>query len=321
MGGKDILKKKIIAAVLTAVVGAAGVFSYTGYADDVNINFDFNDEYPPYGWESLYKNVQTNTKNRYLYMKYTGVSTNNRKYFDYIYELDSPSGVLQINYDVMYPEEVEIGGEMQLKYRSGPGEYDTQIVARVGVEYGYFRTQGKTGGLYSVTDLNGDRAVAEAGHWYSVKLTVDLENKKQTLYIFDRSNNELLVYTEASETVGENSRVNMISFSGSSVMAVDNLEIYNVKCQSMYIEGPLYAESAQKNTYYLFGKTADGKITAPPTGEATWSLENERDGVSVDQRRRLITGSSPEPGPAVIKADVETEAGTMTARQIVNVSQ
>ncbi len=311
------MAKKIAGVLLAVTVAMTVIFVNTGSA----AGYDF-DSGSTAGWESLYKNVKVDTSNKYLHLTYTGRSGTGRTYFDYKYDLNRPSGVFQVNYDVMYPKEVEIGGEMQLKYRTGSGSNDTEMVARVGVEYGYFRSQGMTGGRYSLYDLNGERAVAEPGHWYSVKVTVDLDNKQQTIYIYDRNSGELIVHTNPSDTIGGNGRINMISFSGSSEICIDNLEMYSTECQTMYIEAPLYVKSAQKHRCYLFGKDANGRITAPPSGTITWSLDNERDSVSVDTWGKLITGSRPEPGPAIVRVDVEMADGTiMTAKQIVSVSQ
>lgn len=318
--------KKMIIAAATLAVCMTGIFAYTGRANDISMGFTFDNGILP-DWEPLYNNADMSiekeeNENKYLKLSYNGNANRGREYFDVSLDPIYPKGILQVDYDVMYPEDIELGGSIQLKRMQGPGEDATDMVARVAVEYGYFRTQDKTGGLYSVVGVDGQKTAVEAGKWYSVKLIVDFEKAKQVLYIFDRDTEELLVYTEARDTVEGNTSINRITFSGRGEMCIDNVRIYNTRCEKLNIYGPPYAEKAQKNSYYLFGETSGGDLTAPPMGDVTWSLEYERENISVDSdTRRLITGSSPEPGPAVLRADVEGEEGTMTARYIVNVSR
>lgn len=48
--------------------------------------------------------------------------------------------IIQAQYDVKYSEiETERNGEIQFKYRTGPGSSETNVVARLTQNYGYFQ--------------------------------------------------------------------------------------------------------------------------------------------------------------------------------------
>lgn len=49
----------------------------------------------------------------------------------------------------------------------------------------------ESGTLVAIKDLNNKTLEIEEGHWYSVKVVVDLDNGKQAVLMFDRDTKEV----------------------------------------------------------------------------------------------------------------------------------
>jgi hypothetical protein len=320
--------KKIKIGITVAVISVIAIGIYATMASAVNVYWDFEDGNTP-SWTALYSNADMTIEsedngNKYLRLSYNGKANRDRTYYDVkVADITSSKGILQADYDIMYSNnDTEKDGEIQFKKRTGPGSAESTFVSRVGKNMTYFRTHNESGTLTAIKDLANKTLEVEVGHWYSVKLVVDLDNGKQSIIIFDRDTQELLSYSEYTNTIDNNKTINMITFSSGTDMCLDNVRIYNSTCEKGYIYGSPYVSAATKNKYFLLGKTSDGNFTAMPSGTVTWTLETSRTGVSVESSTaRVIVGSKPEPGPVVIKAEKATNDGTFTEKYIVNVSQ
>lgn len=319
--------KKIKAIVPIVIIIITAICIYSTLVSAVNVSWDFEDGNIP-SWTAIYSNadmsVESETNgNKYLKLSYNGEANRDRTYYDVKVTDINSKGILQADYDIMYSNTDTVkDGEIQFKDRRGPGSAETTMVSRVGKNMGYFRTHNESGTLIAIKDLANKTLEIEEGHWYSVKLVVDLDNGKQSILMFDRDTQELLSYSEYAATISNNKSVNMVTFSSGTDMCVDNVRIYNTSCEKGYIYGSPYISSATKNKYYLLGQSSDGSFTAAPEGNTTWSLETSHTGVSVDSATsRIIVGSQPEPGPVVLKAEKETEDGTFTVKSIINVSK
>ena len=319
--------KKIMATAAALAIIACGVCMYSVFGAAVNISYDFEND-SLQGWSAIYGNADMTIEsesngNKFLRLSYNGEANRDREYYDVKAADINTEGILQVDYDVMYPEiETEKNGEMQVKYCVGPGSAETTFIARVGKNMGYFRLNNDSGKFDAVKDISGHTLGIEAGHWYSVKLIVDLDNNRQILHIYDRDTQELLSYGEWKKTISSGQKPNMIAFSSEMDMCIDNVAIYNSSCESAYILGEPYVSSATKNKYFMIGVTEDGSITAVPEGTLSWSLETEHEGVSADPPTgRIIVGSNPEPGPVIFKAENVTDEGIISAKQIVYVSK
>lgn len=324
---KKSLKKTKIGIVVT-LVALIVIGMYTNMASAVNLYWNFTDGRIP-SWTALYNNADMvieseDNGNNYLRLSYNGEAHRNREYYDVkVASITNGSGILQADYDIMYSNnDTEKDGDIQFKQRLGPGSNETTMVARLGKNNGYFRSHNESGEFTAIKDLSNETLEVQPGRWYSVKLVVDLDKGKQSVLIFDRDSQELLSYSEYSNTIDNNKKINMITFSSGTDMCLDNVRIYNTTCENGYIYGSPYISSATKNKYVLLGQNSDGKFTAMPEGSTEWSLETEREGVSVDSdTSRIIVGSKPEPGPVVLKAEKITDSDTITTKYIVNVSK
>ena len=315
--------KKLIIGIVVAAIATTALCLYSTFALAVNVSWDFEDGIAP-SWDALYNNADMKIEreddgNRYLRLSYNGAANRGRKYYDVKVSNVTAEGVLQADYDIMYSQiDTAKDGDIQFKYRTGPGSSDTTMLARVGKTNDYFRVHNETGDFSAIKDLNGRTLQIEPGHWYSIKIIVDFDNCKQSVYVFDRDTQELLSYSEPTGTIDNSKKINMITFSSGTDMCLDNVKIYNISCEKGYIYGSPYVSSGTKNKYYLLGQSSDGSFTALPSGTVEWTLETPRTGVSVESSTgRIIVDSKPEPGPVVLRA----EKNGIIAKYVVNVSQ
>lgn len=318
--------KKLKAIIIFSAIVAALVCIYSATAlTEVEI-WDFENGNLP-EWDALYNNaimsvVKEGNENKYLNLE-CGYSNRDRNYFDVkIKDISQTTGFLQTDYDVMYPEtDAEKDGEIQFKKRTGPGSAETTMAVRVGINARYFRIQDENNSLKAIKGIDGKTLNVEPGHWYSVKIIIDLDKSLQSVYIFDRDTQELLSYMDLTPTVSNNNKINMVTFSSGKDMCVDNVRVYESYWEEAHICGSPYVSSATKNKYYMLGKNDKG-FTALPEGDIKWFLETPRQGVSVDSATgRIIVGSNPEPGQVILKAEKTLEDEVVTARFVVNISK
>ncbi|MCH5210574.1 MAG: hypothetical protein J1F01_06370 [Oscillospiraceae bacterium] len=317
-------KKKIIALCAVAFIGATafiGSFVVRG----ANVYYDF--ENGVFEWQSLYGNADyefltEDSGNKYLKLTYNGNEGRDRTYFDvpaykgtYI-----TSKTIQATYDVKYSEiKSSRNGEIQFKERTGPGSSETTIVARVAKDQGYFQVRGT--GFQRIKDLNGQYLPVEVDRWYTIRVVVDLANHLQSVYISDRDTGSLLALYENFATSSDIDSINMISFSSTTDMCLDNVKIYEPSCESGYIYGNPYIKKGTKSTFYFVGQGSDGDVTTMPTGTTTWSLEKSKTGVSINGTTGVLTTSSSiEPGIVIIKAERTVDGVKYENKYAVNIT-
>lgn len=307
---KQIKKKQKIIALSIFLVVLFSMLCYSLSVRGENLSFDFENQ--TFNWNDLYNTAQyeyltEDSGNTYLKLTYTGQTE--RKYFDVSTSSHLNIGTskkLQVNYDVMYPEFTEDRtGEMHIKRRTGPGSAETTMVARVAQVNGYFQVQGGSGqGFQRIKGMNGQYFQMETNHWYTVKMTVDLGKNTQYTYIFDRDTESLLAVHQEITTINDNLNPNMVSFSSSTSMCLDNVQIFEPSCEGGYIYGTPYLKKGSKETYYFLAKDSNGSATAWTEGTTKWSIANSKTGVSIDENTgRVTTYSSVEPGYLIIKAE------------------
>lgn len=301
-------KYKVISLIVVQIL----LFTILGYslsARGENLSFDFEDGYTHFN--NLYDNAQLeclseNNGNKYL--KLTFSKGGDRRNFDVSVTSSLRIGEsrrLQVNYDVMYPEfTTDRTGEMHIKERVGPGSAETTMVARVSQVNGFFQVQGGNGqGFQRIKGLNGQYLQMEENHWYSVKMIVDLQKHTQYTYIFDRDTENLLAVHQEITTVNE-VVPNVVSFSSSASMCLDNVRIFEPSCEGGCIYGTPYLKKGNKATYHFLAKNSEDSITEWTQGTTKWSIVNEKTGVSIDENSgRVTTYSSVEPGYLIIKAE------------------
>lgn len=286
------------------------IFSYSLSVMGKDTYFDFENE--SFSWNPLYDNADyefltEENGNTYLKLTNNGKKNRDRDYFDVSASSEEfSSEKTQINYDVMYPEFTEDrNGEMQFKYRTGPGSTETTMIARVAQLNGYLQVQGGNGvGYQRVRDIDGNYFKMETGHWYTIKMTIDLENHIQTTYVFDRDTESLLAIHEEISTINEATIANMVSFSSKTSICLDNVSIGEVICERGHIYGNPYPKRGTKTRYYFLGMDANASETAFIQGSTVWSIVNPVPGVSINSTSgNLNCSTSAEPGTVIIKAE------------------
>ena len=319
--------KKVIAIIAATALAVGSVWTYSVFGEDVNLSYDFENGNLP-GWYALYGNADQTIEeeengNKYLKISYNGEENRGRDYYDVKVKDIYLSGIVQIDYDIMYTEnETEKNGDMQVKHRTGPGKSETTFIARVGKNMKYFRLNEQNGMYGPVRDLNGEVLEIVPGHWYSMKFILDLKQDRQILYVFDRDSGEILSYGSWKNTITPDITPNMITFSSGTDMCLDNVRIYKTSCDSGRILGAPYLSSGTQTKYYYMGTTEYGDITAPKDIPVTWSLEMPISGVTVDSETGTVTVSdNPEPGPVVLMSEQAAEDEIITTRHLIYISK
>ncbi len=324
---KQVKRKNKLISLSVIMILLFSILCYSLSVKGENLSFDFENQ--TYGWDSLYGGSQSefmteDTGNTYLKLNF--VEGGERKYFDisavsHLYIGNSKR--IQINYDVMYPEFTETrDGEMHIKNRIGPGSAETTMVARVAQVNGYFQVQGGEGqGFQRIKGMNGQYFQMETGHWYTVKMIVDLDKHTQYTYIFDRDTENLIAIHQEISTINDTVTPNMVSFSSSTSICLDNVRIFEPSCEGGRIYGAPYLKRGNKETYYYLANNSDGSATEWTQGTTKWSIENSKTGVSIDENSgRVTTYSSVEPGYLIIKAERTINDTVYESKFAVNIT-
>ncbi len=321
------MKKKYKFISLTAVlIVTAAALLYSAIAAGTNVYYDFEDE--KWEWERLYNNalwdfLKEENGNTYMNLYYNGQANKDRKYFDVVaYRAEASQKLIQASYDLKYSEtETARNGEIQFKNRTGSGSNQTTLVARLAKDQGYFQVQSGSGGFQRLKGIDGQYLPVEADKWYSVTVKVNLSEHWQSVYISDRDTDSLLAVYEHFPTINDIDDINMITFSSTTDMCLDNVKIGEVSCDSSYIYGSPYVKKGSKSTYYFLGKDSDGELTTLPNGTVVWSLVNAKNGVSIDENTGVLTASSSiDPGIVIIKAVKTVGDVTYEAKFAVNIT-
>lgn len=331
MGGKDILKKKIIAVVSITVAFAATltIYGIVSAASFFSYDFETGGEWG----DPMYDNangeiLSEENGNKYLKLTYNGHEGRGRKYCDVkmtddgFYEEDTK---LIVSYDVCYPEteSENRSGEVQIKSMKGYGSSDTTIAARLGKMGEYFMTQGSEEDFQRMRDLNGDFLVIEPGKWYSVSITLDLENQDQSIAVFDRDTRQLLALRDGLETSNELHNINMVSFSTDTSICLDNIYIYTPEgSMEELLYGKSYVSANTQEQYYMLAEDMYTSMLPLYRGDTVWSLEKSRPGVSIDPETGMLTADdNAMPGMVVVKASRTVNDDVYEARTIVNITR
>lgn len=282
--------KALTAALVLCAVTAGAV--YAAMAGTSAVFEDFEEGF--YSWTNLYKNraVQTvkeeENGNHYLEIAYNDSETDTapNKYYDlYPFKESVGSGVIQADFDISFPEtDTARNGQIQFKNRKGPGSADTTIVSRLVKNY-YYLEYGSENSWHYLDKPSGGHLTIEPNHWYSVKMIVNMTDKWQSIYIFDRDTEKLLGLLEQAPFNVDSDWINMVTFSGSTTMNLDNVSIGETSCESAAIYGEPYLRKPLSGTnsykYIVLGLTYDHKFTTHESAPS-WSVSPSDCGVTID---------------------------------------
>lgn len=318
-------KRSSIIVTMLIIITAVIIMLHSMVVTGASTYYDFEDK--SFKWNSLYGDVayefiSEETGNTYMKLSYNG---GYRSYYDVAVAGTSFSNYskLQISYDVMYEEFTsDRNGEIQIKERHGPGSTETTLVARVAQLNGYLQVQGGDGvGFQRIRDLNGQYYQMETNHWYTIKIIVDMGQHIQSIYVFDRDTQSLVAIHQEISTISDISHINMVSFTSSSSICLDNVGVSEYSCEDCYIYGSPFLKKGNKTRYYFLGKGMDDTATALPYGDTIWSIVNPRSGVSINSSSgNLNTSTAAEPGIVIIKALRTIGDETFEARYSVDIT-
>lgn len=315
-------RKLAVIASLLAIIIAGAVYTTT-MANGFSVQEDF-ENVTQSNWTDIYKtravqSIQEQDGNKYLQIDYT-TEEGTPSYYDVTpASAQTTTGVIQADFDINFPEtSTARNGQIQIKSRTGQGSSQTQIASRLVKNY-YYLEYGEASTLKTLEKPTGGYFKIVADTWYKVKMIVNLDEHWQSIYIFDRTGEQLLALLEHAALNVELDQINMVTFSGSTTLKLDNVDIGNVTTESGFIYGAPYAQrpktGTSEYTYHLLGQTYDGKITAPDEAPQ-WSLETPAEGVSIDASTGKLTL---EPLAPLKKVIIKAAAGQQEYRFAVDI--
>ena len=308
----DIMKKylKSISIIIALIICILGT-QYMADASNLNLFYDFTNSTA--GWTPLYENAAFNYEtedngNRYLRLSYSGYANKDREYFDVnaTPNIESITESIQVDFDVKFSaEESELtrNDEVQLKQRTGPGSSQTQLISRLARSGNNLQYQGRDGKINRLKNTNGNILQIEPEHWYSIKICLNMDEKLQSIFVFDRDTQNLLAYIQNIETIVDIDEINMVTFMSGTSLCLDNVRIYNMYVSDYVIYGDPFVKHGTRRQYDLFAENDLGILSAKENIPFTWSLAEEAEGVSVDpETGEVSAGASSKPGRVVLIA-------------------
>ncbi len=305
-------KKKTLMFVLVLSLCVVAVSAVTSTATNYSMGNSFeNGSYD--GWTDLSytfsrKEIKTEGSNHYLELSYGGGA---REYYDVKPIQGNPTitGTIQAAFDIKFSEVDTIkNGQVQFKSYRGPGAADTTIAARIVKNYNRLQYDSNDSLCFFLTP-SGEYLSIEAERWYSVTMSIDLQNNLQSIFIFDRDTNKMLARVENVALKTEITSINTVTFSGTTAMGIDNVDIGDLEGDKSYIYGQGYVERPKSGSadykYSHYALTTDSSKILPMLNDTQWSLESKVSGVTLSSDGILTVSSDAQLRPVIIKAVCE----------------
>ena len=310
--------------ILAVIIMVVARYTATANLLDVCLDFETNSDLGTALYDNAYINWEMEDNgDHYINLGYNGNGNRGRTYCDVdVADISSSHKLIQAEYDMKcYETDITSrNNEIQFKYRTGHGSSETTVLARLAQIGEYFQIQ-NGGSFERVRGVNNSYLQIETDRWYSIKLAVDLTNHQQNLYIYDRETQELLAYKDNFATITKDlDYINMVTFSTSTEMALDNVRITVPIVDGLYLYGPTYLAKGETAKYKVFGLDEYSRMVVTPYNSAVLSIDTPRDGVSLDVKSGAVTvDSSAEPGQVVI--NVWDEDSNRRGQKIINISE
>ena len=152
-------------------------------------------------------------------------------------------------------------------------------------------------------DKKGWFTLSDISKWYTIKMALNVNTQKYSIYVIDRDTNDLLAQVENADFAGECNYINYFAFSSEDKLCIDNVRITNVDIENLYISGEVYPQIPKSGsvTYNYFAKAATKNNGTEIRTDVHWSLKTPKRGVSIDSNTgELKVTSWAEPGPILI---------------------
>ena len=296
-----------ISISLICLLSSVTVFA----ADNVIINLDGVSGY----WSEhgkLQKSIETDesTGNQYYKFEYINPESTAPFYFETDFPSSGASSSLNIKGNVVMSFDVNFGGDDAGIYLKERYPDVNNIVLRVCVREGGRLMYGTDGRVRYIYDLNNEYFYP-GDKWYNVQIlaniTDDESEARQSIYVTDKETNELVAKVEDQPLAKAVSNCNLIMVGASCTMYLDDIIVMNPDVQDITIAGNPYPKRPTEGTltysYYTKGKTSSG-ISLYKVENATWSLLNDIEGISINEEGVLSVSSTAPIRPIVLKAEL-----------------
>lgn len=292
--------KKIVALCICIMMVAITVQVFA--ADTVFINDDFENSQTTNWTDNTGRGVKTIETDSMSGNKYIAFNTNSTQYYNFQGKNIYSTGILYSEFDIIFSS-----GNMELQLRESRD-----------VSAGGFTMAGRIrkvsnclqyctdGGFQYFFDSNGQwLRLNDTTKWYSIKMSMDIEHQKYSIYLFDKTTDALISSVENVNFVGTCQYINYFAFSSTEQICIDNVDIREIDISFIKITGPIYPKIPQNgsNDYSYTARIVTNSASIIPLNDVFWAIKTPKNGVSINNDTGVMTVTNQAiPGPVIIEA-------------------
>ncbi len=290
--------KKIFSIIVSCVLFICCAVSV--FAEDIIfINDDFENMSTDNWWDNTgrgEKSTSGSWYNRYMVLK-----SNSDSFFNFQAKDVYSTGLLYAEFDIKFTEN---NMEIQLRESRDVSATGFTMAGRIR-KTAYYLEYFSNGNYYKMPEADSDEwfILNDVSKWYTIKIAMDIEQNKYSVYILDKSTQRLLSKIENVDFYGECEYVNYFAFSSENELYIDNVDIRQLDVDNLKISGSIYPSiprhGTQRYTYNAYSLRDNG--TSMDVDDVNWSILIPKTGVSINENTGVLTVTSEaSPGPIMI---------------------
>lgn len=271
-------------------------------ADMVFINDDFENSQTTHWIDNTGRGIKTIEADNASGNKYIAFNTNGTQYYNFQGKNIYSTGVLYSEFDIKFPS-----GNMELQIRESRDVSASgfTMAGRIRKVSNCLQYCTDSGFQYFFDNNSQWLRLNDTTKWYSIRISMDIENQTYSVYLFDKTTNNLISSVENAAFVGSCQYINYFAFSSTEQICIDNVDIREVDIKSIRITGPIYPKIPQSgsNNYNYAAKIITNNASIIPLNNVFWTIKTPKAGVSIDNDTGTMTVTNQaSPGPIIIGA-------------------
>ena len=295
---------KKIMLVLAVCIVISCTAPYVFAEDTIFINNNFENSDIDDWWDNTGRGIKSTE--RTWYNRYMVLESNSDSFFNFQARDVYSTGLLYVEFDIKFNEG---NAEVQLRESRDVSASGFTMAGRLR-KNAYYLEYFSNGNYYKMTKNNSDEwlILDDTSKWYNIKIAMDIEHNKYSVYLLDNSNERLLSKVEDAEFYGECNYVNYFAFSSTDKLCIDNVDIRQLDIDNLKISGNIYPEIPAYGKYeyeYIAYSLKDTGINSE-VNDVKWSILIPKEGVRIDENTGKMTITpEAEPGPVMLYVEKE----------------
>ncbi len=297
-----ILLKKVLSTIIIFIIMI--MMSAQVLADDVIfIDDDFEDSQTSNWTDNTgrgVKEIEGDESNKYL-----SFTSNSTSYYNFQGKNIYATGLLYTEFDIKFPS-----SEMNIQLRESRDVSASGFTMAGRIrKTSYYLEYYSNGAYHHFTDNDGGwLKLTDNTKWYTMKMSYDVKEQTYSIYLIDKTTQNLISKNENIPFAGECKYINYFAFSSTEKICIDNIDIREVNIISLKIAGEPYPTIPKtgQSTYEYIAKGVMSNNTSVAISDAVWSIKWPKTGVSIDGETGVLTiTSDAKPGPILLYAEKE----------------